>query len=114
MKDQMKPHQMGTPLKVMMLAVAVVAVCVVAIAIHRGVAPDPVEPIAEQGVMDFGFINLASSGCVLRGPNGESVKEKLMSSEQGETVIIPEGTRIEGDCFLHKKDDKPYKINGGS
>lgn len=107
MRNQMKPRQMGMSLKMMMLAVAVVAVCVVAVAIHRGVAPDPVKPIAEQGVMDFGFINLASSGCILRGPNGESVKEKLMSSEPGQAVIIPEGTRIQGDCFLHKKGDKP-------
>lgn len=55
-------------------------------------------------VMDFGFLNLASDGCYLTGPDGQSVKEKLLASSADKTVIIPEGTVITGDCFIRKNN----------
>ena len=57
-----------------------------------------------NGQMDFGFLNLASDGCHLTDPGGQSVKEKLLASSANKTVIIPEGTVITGDCFIRKSN----------
>lgn len=64
--------------------------------------------LAEYNKVDFESINITSDSCQLYGPDGRSIKEKLMNHAPGEAVIIPEGTVILGDCFFIKS-----KLNGG-
>lgn len=64
--------------------------------------------LSEYNKVDFGSIDITSDSCQLYGPDGQSIKAKLMSHAPGEAVIIPEGTLILGDCFVIKS-----KLNGG-
>ncbi|MDP5168539.1 hypothetical protein [Pseudomonas syringae] len=62
----------------------------------------PEAVVEETGVVDFKFLNLRSDDCRLINDAGLSVKEKILKAQEGQTIIIPEGTRIVGDCFLRR------------
>ncbi|MCK9709879.1 hypothetical protein [Pseudomonas syringae] len=66
-------------------------------------------PVVEQtgveqtGAEEFSVLNLRSDGCHLINDAGISVKERILKAQEGQTIMIPEGTRIIGDCLVRRK-----------
>ncbi|PSL90755.1 hypothetical protein [Pseudomonas sp. R9.37] len=66
--------------------------------------------LSSYNKVDFGFIDAASDGCKLIGPNGRSIQAELLNAAPGASVTIPQGTIIVGDCFVIKSEAQAQRL----